>query len=383
MASVLPEACRNYARVRQFLAYERFFRTSPQPAHRTMRAPATPPATADATVNVGGGWWRSGVRNGVVLGALVGLAFLGLWNAGLHDMAGVIRDVPACVAISTAVHLPQLVLTGIAWRILMPKSSAPSIAAMTVLRWFRESAGTLVPGGGLLGQVAAARLLMRRGVTAIVASASAAVDITNETVSQAIFTMFGLALLIDSDESQDVVIIAAVGTALIALGAVFMVMLPRLARRPRFKGRLGRLGIKLPAKWQQAIAGVHAAVLALHAEPGRLVLAVGAHLAAWLIGAAEFVAVLGLLGRHVRIVDGLIIESIAQALRSAGFLLPGAAGVQEGAIVAAAALVGIPAGPALTAALVRRTREVLMAVPGLLLWRRAEATAALTPAGSA
>jgi putative membrane protein len=357
-----------------------------QPAHRAMRALATPPAAPDATVNAGGAWWRSGVRNGVVLGVLVGLAFLGLWNSGLHDMAGVIRDLPACVMISAAVHLPQLVLTAIAWRVLVPKASAPSVAAMTVLRWFRESAGTLVPAGGLLGQVAAARLMMRRGVTAIVAGASATVDITNETVSQAIFTVFGLALLIDRDERPDIIIIAAVGAALIALGAVVMVVLPRLARRPRLKGWMGRLGNRLPARWRQAIAGVHGAVLALHAEPGRLVLAVGAHLAAWLIGAVEFVAVLGLLGRHISIVDGLIIESIAQALRSAGFLLPGAAGVQEGAIVAAAALVGVPAGPALTAALVRRTREVLTAVPGLLLWRRAEAAApaaALPPSASA
>jgi hypothetical protein len=36
-------------------------------------------------------------------------------------------------------------------------------------------------------------------------------------------------------------------------------------------------------------------------------------------------------------------------------------------------------GPALAAALVRRTREVLTAMPGLLAWQRSEASAVRVP----
>jgi hypothetical protein len=46
--------------------------------------------------------------------------------------------------------------------------------------------------------------------------------------------------------------------------------------------------------------------------------------------------------------------------------------VQEGAMVGAAALVGVPPAAALAAALVRRTREVAFAIPGLVAWHRSE-----------
>ena len=77
---------------------------------------------------------------------------------------------------------------------------------------------------------------------------------------------------------------------------------------------------------------------------------------------------------------------MAQALRNAGFMLPGALGVQEGALIGAAALVGVPPAPALTVALVRRTREVLMThAPGC--WpgsaRRPRRRATELPAASA
>ena len=55
-------------------------------------------------------------------------------------------------------------------------------------------------------------------------------------------------------------------------------------------------------------------------------------------------------------------------------MLPAAVGVQEAALVGASALVGIPSPPALTVALVRRTREVLTSMVGLLAWQRSEAT---------
>ena len=100
------------------------------------------------------------------------------------------------------------------------------------------------------------------------------------------------------------------------------------------------------------------------------------HSLAWVIGALEIAGVLWLLGVEVSLADALVIEALAQALRNAGFLLPGALAVQEGAIIAAAALVGVPPGPALAVALVRRAREVAFSLPGLAAWQRAEMRAA-------
>lgn len=351
----------------------------PSPARQARAGRPVNPPSLQAAAPGAGASWRPALRNGVALGALIVIAFAVINRSDLHGMAGVLHDLPACVAISAMVHLPQLLLTALAWRVLMCEAIAPSLPAMALLRWLRESAGTLVPAGGLVGQVAAARLLARRGVPAELAGATATMDMTIETAAQVVFTLAGLALLLDRGSAEGTVRIAAVGVALVAAGAAGLVALPRLARQRWLAGPLRLLAGRLPPPWRRGIGGIHSAVLCLHAERGRLGIALVSHLAAWLLGALEVVGVLALLGRQISPADGLIIESMAQALRTAGFMLPGAVGVQEGAIVGAAALVGVPAGPALTAALVRRTREVLMAVPGLLVWQRSEAAARQPP----
>jgi uncharacterized membrane protein YbhN (UPF0104 family) len=110
----------------------------------------------------------------------------------------------------------------------------------------------------------------------------------------------------------------------------------------------------------------------LHAAWPRLLVAITWHTISWILGAVEIAGVLGLLGHPVSFADAVVIEALAQALRNLGILLPGALAVQEGAIIAAAALVGVPPGAALAAALVRRTREVAFSLPGLFAWHRAE-----------
>jgi len=55
--------------------------------------------------------------------------------------------------------------------------------------------------------------------------------------------------------------------------------------------------------------------------------------------------------------------------RSAGFLIPGALGVQDVTLVMIGKLVGIPIETAILIAVAKRLREISIAVPGLLLWQ--------------
>lgn len=319
-------------------------------------------------------WWRRGFRNGTLLGLLVLGAFFALHGADLPAVGNALRDVPLAVAISAAVHVPQVLMTALAWRALVPLTLRPSVGAMSLLRWYRESAGTLLPAGGLVGQVAAARLLTRRGVPADVAGATATVDLTMEAVSQVLFTLLGLVLLISGGHADGTTHVAAVGVALAAGGAAALIALQRLPRLPWLEAKLRQAASRWPRLRLRWLGDLHRAVQCLHADRRSLATALCWHSAAWMLGAAEIMGVLGVLGQPVTLGDALVIESMAQALRNAGFMLPGALGVQEGAIVGAASLVGVLPGPALAAALVRRTREVLAAMPGLLAWQRSEAS---------
>jgi putative membrane protein len=244
---------------------------------------------------------------------------------------------------------------------------------MVRLRWYRESANALLPAGALVGQAAAARLLAREGrVPGNLAGATATVDLTLEAVSQFFFTLAGVLLLLAWRGSGGLGTFALAGLGVAVGGAAAMVMVQRRLPLALLERLLARLGRRWPRLGALPVREFQAAILDLHADGGRLAAAVLWHTASWVLGAVEIAGVLWLLGHPVSLADALIIEALAQALRNVGFLLPGALAVQEGAIIAASALVGMPATAALAAALVRRSREVAFSLPGLLAWQRAE-----------
>lgn len=345
--------------------------------------PEGPPLT-NATTAKPRPLWRRLLGNGVLLGLLAFGAVLLLNREDLPGIGAVLLDLPAALAISAAVHLLQIIATGLAWCALFPLGMRPPRGSMVLLRWYRESANALLPAGALVGQAAAAQLLARRGVRGDIAGATATVDLTVEAVSQFAFTLLGFALLLADGEAGNMAGIAIAGIGLAALGVLGMIGAQRHLPLRWLETAMTWLSRRWPRLQPTWIGSFQSAVLRLHADRRAMAAAMAWHLLAWALGAVEIMAVLALLGHHVSFADALIIESLAQALRNAGFMLPGALGVQEGAIIGAAALVGVPAIPALAAALVRRTREVLFGLPGLLAWRRSHkrvGAAVAVPAG--
>jgi hypothetical protein len=64
-------------------------------------------------------------------------------------------------------------------------------------------------------------------------------------------------------------------------------------------------------------------------------------------------------------IEALLLESLGQAIRSAGFAIPGALGVQEGGYLLLAPLAGLTPDAALALSLAKRARELLLGIPGL------------------
>ena len=95
-------------------------------------------------------------------------------------------------------------------------------------------------------------------------------------------------------------------------------------------------------------------------------------MAAWVVGAGEVWLALWLLGEPVPVLDAVAFEAIGQTARALGFAVPAGLGVQEGGYVLAGRALGISGEAALTVSLVRRGRELLLGVPGLVAWQVAE-----------
>jgi len=117
--------------------------------------------------------------------------------------------------------------------------------------------------------------------------------------------------------------------------------------------------------------GLHADLLSVAAQPGLLPRAAGWHLVSWSLGAAEVWLMAAALGLNLSATNAFALESLGMAARGAGFAVPGAIGVQEGGLVLAAGLLGIPADMGLALSVLKRLREVLVGLAGLALWRQA------------
>ena len=118
--------------------------------------------------------------------------------------------------------------------------------------------------------------------------------------------------------------------------------------------------------------GLHAALIACYRAPRRLALAATWHSISWLLGGIEICLALHFLGHDIGIGPGLVIESLGQALKAVGFAVPGALGVQEGGYIVVCQLFGLSPEIAIALSLMKRLREVVLGVPGLVAWQRME-----------
>src|SRR5262249_24910035 len=110
----------------------------------------------------------------------------------------------------------------------------------------------------------------------------------------------------------------------------------------------------------------------IHAPQAALAVAFCVHLIVWFIGALVILIPLRSMCYSVGYSEALTIESLGQAARAVGFLIPAGLGVQEGGYAVVCAVLGIPAPVAIALSLVKRVPEIALGLPGLLAWRALE-----------
>jgi len=330
------------------------------------------------------------LKLGAVLGGLVGLV-LAVW---LLKSYGVLQIFAALVRVGwlgmvalILFHLPQMAFSALGWEVISGgQGPRPRLAAYVLLRWIREGVNNLLPLAQIGGEFAAARLLQRRGVQLASAIGSTIADLMLEMATQVLFTVLGVVLLVQLVGHTQVselvtrgLLIAALGVA-VAFAALWFGLAAVIERAVMNLGR--SLGWPATAR----IGGLHAALVGCFRSPGRIALASLWHLVSWLLGGIEVCLALHFFGRDVGIGPGMIIESLGQAAKALGFSVPAAIGVQEGGYVVVCGALGIQADVAIALSLVKRLREVVLGIPGLILWHRSEAQPAWsltdTPGGN-
>ncbi|MFT8783512.1 lysylphosphatidylglycerol synthase domain-containing protein [Acetobacter syzygii] len=268
-------------------------------------------------------------------------------------------------------HAVQVSLSAQAWRVIARRDLPPHLPLRDffILRCVREGVNNLLPVAQVGGEVVSSRLLARRGLGLRRAAAATICDLTLELLSQVLFTVAGLLLLLALVQRSAVtdrllesaMVLAVIGVAVFAsqwLGAVAVVekLLERIATH------LGWGGV-------EGIRGIHQEVLGLYKTRNNAVTGLILQFSAWALGAVEVCLILHFMGHDCSLATGFVIEGVGEAAKSAGFAVPGALGVSEGGYLVVGGLFGIAPPVAIALSLIKRLREIAWGVPSLVLWQ--------------
>jgi putative membrane protein len=302
-----------------------------------------------------------------ILAAL--LAAVWIYRGGVADVVGALRTAgwPALAAVC-GWHLIPLFLCAAAEWALTP---GLRIGPMVLTRWIHEAVGELTGFVPLSGEVAAGRVLTRHGIATTKAAALTVVDLTAEALGQFVFTVIGVALWLIYHPAGAIGRWAVIGLAITAPLLIIFLVVQHSPLVRFFETLPARL---MPKTWSapDEERGTLNAIQTLYANRGRVAAGTGLHLAAWLVATGEATLALMLLGHPLAITDIVAMEAFIMALRSAALLVPAGLGIQEGAYVVIGGLLGLPPEVALAVSVLKRGRELLFGVPGLVVWQMLE-----------
>ena len=304
----------------------------------------------------------------VGMAMLIGLT---VWYGADHVGQAIVNAGWATVLVVLA-RIVAVGYAGAGWWLLFPRGDRPSIWTCVGLRYVREAANALLPLAQIGGDFIGARCLALRGVNGARAAASVIVDVLMQAVSQLIFALIGLMLLIEMGGNELVVWPVAIGIAFAvpALGGFVLLQ--------------GHLGEKIVTKIIAAFAGdrewrIFGAIGELFARlqdfysfRSGLIRSIAWHLAGWFVGATEVWIVLKFMGYPIDYGDAVIVESLMHAVRGAAFAVPGALGAQEGALIVLCAMFNVPPDVAIALSLVKRIPDLVIGIPGLAAWQAME-----------
>lgn len=292
---------------------------------------------------------------------------------GAGDVAAAIAAVGWGLVFVIVSRLVPIALDGYVWRFLFPRDTERPVALLLWARWIGEGVNTLLPALQVGGALVRTRLLIVRGVPGRIVGASVVVDLTLSTLTQLLFTLVGVGLLLAHHGNNDIAKGAGAG---VGLGLLLVVGFCIFQHRGLFSYLVGLVSrIAKGRDWVNAVGGAEAldeSIRSLYRRRWALTFNAAGQMLAWALGAAEIWLALYFMDIPISIGDALLLESLILAVRAAAFFVPGAVGVQEGAFVLLGSAIGIGPDVALALSLIKRVRELVIGVPALLAWQLAE-----------
>jgi uncharacterized protein (TIRG00374 family) len=265
------------------------------------------------------------------------------------------------------VCMPYAIITAVdtlGWRFAFARDRAP-FWRLYGARLAGEALN-VVTAVGAVGGEAAKTWLVRRDVEYEESVPSIVIAKTTITIAQALFLLIGLGLAwLTLPAGADVLrgMLWLLVVEVLAVGGFVGAQVAGLVARG---GRLLRM---FGALEDTAYAETLDRALRHYYRKAwrRCSLSLGFHLLGWLLGALEAVVILWALGLNAPLATATIIEALGSGVRFATFLVPASLGPFEAANAAAFAALGFGAGAGLAFSFVRRARQAVWIVMGIVV----------------
>jgi len=307
---------------------------------------------------------------------IAGFVALLIWQ-GIGDITHTLAAAGWGLLLVTGFHVIPMLSSSVCWRVLLPDLHRPSLIRLLIARWIGESVNSMLPVAQIGGEIAKARWMMRRGqhqyaIPATVAGSSVVVEVTLSLLTQIIFTLVGLVTLLFYLELNHTLLLEIIIGMLVMVGALAAFYASQ--RRNLFARAAQLLKIIAGGKaWLTLSGGAAAmdqAIVDIYQHKKTVITSSAWRLLSWFLGIGEVYLLMYFLGHPVSLVEALLLESLGQAIRAAGFLIPASLGIQEGGFLLLGTLLGIPPHTALALSLGKRVREIMLGIPGLIVWQR-------------
>ncbi len=314
------------------------------------------------------------MKFGPVIAFLLGAAGLAavIVYAGLSPIAQALLQVgPVGLAIVSALHLPVIAILGFAWWLVGDDMPGGTPWKFVWARLMRESVAEVLPFSQLGGIAIGVRTLTVLGLPAVPVGVSLLTDLIVELSAKLPYVLAGGALLLFVTPGSGILLPVVLGT-----GLILAMVIAGIALRNPLLSAVHRVTAGLVSRWP-GLGSIPVDDLQRRLDyaltPGwHLLRAYGVHTFCWALGAAETWVIFHLMGAPVSALEAFLIDSLFSGLRTFGFAIPGAIGLQEGGYVLVCSLFGITPGTAVALALIRRAREFVSGVPALAVWQMVE-----------
>ncbi|HXC23591.1 MAG TPA: lysylphosphatidylglycerol synthase domain-containing protein [Solirubrobacteraceae bacterium] len=322
------------------------------------------------------------MQRGTVIALTIGVAAVAaaVVRAGAGAVAQALESLRLSgLLVLALLHLPIVVLMGFAWRLASGDDPPASASRFVWARFVRDAAGEVLPFLYLGGVVFGVRAL-GRGRTITLGAVSACIDGAMELAAKLPYVLAALLTLLALGPQT-----RFTRLLFLAFTATCVVVASLAVARRSLGASLGAMARAVSARWPAVLSlddgdagrDLQACFDRILRQRMRLWSGFALHLCCWCLGAGEAWVIFRLLGVDLTLSQALAIDGTVVGLRTFGFMVPAAAGVQEVSYMLAAAVFGIPPAAAIAASFARRARDLVLGVGTLGIAVVGDASSAL------